>query len=145
VLQYNLNNAAFAEARRPYAVWIFFGPLDFLQFLGLPLALAALAALVLPARAAHGPAPGAPLARVAPWLSRINPYAALFWGLLLAIDLAGRTKAEQGRLLLYLAPLALVAVYVWVERTRPDTRILAAVLAAQLLVTLVLGARWFVP
>ncbi|HEX6606944.1 MAG TPA: hypothetical protein VF276_08530, partial [Chloroflexia bacterium] len=145
VLQYNLNNAAFAEARRPYAVWIFFGPLDFLQFLGLPLAIAALAALILPARAAAAPAPGAPLARVAPWLGRINPYAALFWGLLLAIDLAGRTKAEQGRLLLYLAPLALVAVYVWVERTRPAPRILAAVLAAQLLVTLVLGARWFVP
>ena len=47
LLQYNLQSGAIAEAQRPYAIWLFFGPLDLLQFLGLPLAAATLGTLWL--------------------------------------------------------------------------------------------------
>src|SRR5439155_18495110 len=91
IFRYNLDNAALAEAGRPYAVWLLFGPLDFVQFLGLPLALAVVLSLVVKPWQIQGsgvrgrgsgtvvrmqtltpdPRPLIPL----PWYSRVNMYA----------------------------------------------------------------------
>jgi hypothetical protein len=80
-----------------------------------------------------------------PWYARINPYAWLFWGVLLAIDISGKSKAEQGRLLIFLMPVALAAVYLWAGRARPPAWVISALFFAQFAVCLVIGARWFVP
>jgi hypothetical protein len=158
ILQYNLSNAARAEAQRPYEVWVFYGPLDFLQFLGLPLALAA--AVALASRSRQSPkskvqSPKSQGGRLdfglwtldsrSPWYTGLNPYALLFWAILVGLDLAGRSKAEQGRLLIFLMPLALMAVYLWAARTRPQPWAISQLFFAQMLVLTVIGARWFVP
>ena len=84
-------------------------------------------------------------AGLAPLLARLNIYAILFWGILLAVDLGGRTKAEQGRILLFLAPFALLAVYAWTGRIQAGRRLPAVLFCAQMVVAVVIGARWFVP
>ena len=151
ILKYNLANAALAESQRPYLVWVFHGPLDFLQFLGLPLAVMSIAALFVernPRRTSLTTEDGLSKNRfwsVGRILARLNVYAILFWGIVLAIDLAGRSKAEQGRLLIFLMPLALLGVYYWIGRATPGRAILALLFISQMLITIVIGARWFVP
>ena len=149
VLTYNLPHAALAEAGRPYLVWLFYGPLDFVQFLGLPLAAVTLAAIRLrrppPLDALPADQESVPVPALRQLLTRFNVYAILFWLLVVGIALAGRSKSEQGRLLIFLMPFALVAVYAWAGRTHPPGRWLILLFVAQLGVTLVIGARWFVP
>jgi hypothetical protein len=141
ILKYNLANAALAEARRPYFVWLFYGPLEFVQLLGLPLAAASVISLVLrPAPARHGDAQAG-----VPWYRRLNPYTALFWLVVLGLDVAGRSKAEQGRLFLFLMPIGLMGVYFWASRRLPGRGFLTALFVAQMLVCLVIGARWYTP
>src|ERR1043166_8743979 len=57
-------------AVRPFGPWLFFNLVDFLQFVGLPLALAALFTLL-----ARG-------------TGVLNIFGVLFWGLLLLLDLS---------------------------------------------------------
>jgi hypothetical protein len=144
ILQYNLHNAALAEANRPYAVWLLFGPLDFAQFLGLPLLLAVLLTLV--PRSGHGRSEPSGATEAGPrWYARINPYAVVFLLVVAGLDLAGKSKAEQGRLLIFLMPLALVSVYLWAGRRQPSASVITRLFFAQMLVCVVIGARWYVP
>ena len=153
IFNFNLNNEVTAEAQRPYSIWVFQGPIDFLQFLGLPLALTSLVALVVrswahmlpPRRLGEDALEGVRRAFRAPWFSRLNIYALLLWGLVLAIDLAGKSKAEQGRLLLFLMPLALAATFLWLGRSRAAPRTVTVLVLAQMAICVTIGARWFVP
>jgi len=61
------------------------------------------------------------------------------------VALAGRSRAEQGRLLIFLMPLALVAIYFWAGRTMPGRRLIALLFCSQMAACLVIGARWMVP
>ena len=64
---------------------------------------------------------------------------------LAGLDLAGKSRSEQGRLLIFLMPLALAAFYLWVGRWRPRPAVVSQLFFAQMLVCVVIGARWFVP
>jgi hypothetical protein len=79
------------------------------------------------------------------WYSRVNIYTLLFWLTVIGIALAGRSRAEQGRLLIFLMPLALTAIYLWAGRARPDGKLIALLFVAQTAVCIVIGARWLVP
>ena len=147
IFQFNMQQVALHEAERPYWVWIWRGPLDFLQFLGLPQALAAIVSLVV--RPWSRPqvekdTPGQEVEIAAPWYARLNVYALAFWLSLTIIELAGRSKGEQGRILVFMMPLALLAVYFWVGRW-PRRWVVTALFLAQMAVCVVIGARWFVP
>jgi hypothetical protein len=151
IFAHNLSQVSLHEAQRPYLVWVFLGPLDFLQFLGLPLAVATLTSLrvkswttaaqqtqavqALPAAHPHPPV----------WYSKLNIYAATFLLLTLAIDLAGKTRGEQGRILIFLTPLSLTALFFWTARNRPRPIVLSLLFFAQVAICLTLGARWLVP
>jgi hypothetical protein len=152
ILQHNLANAERAEAQRPHDVWLIFGPLDFVQFLGLPLALATLTALtvrptriVFAARDSDEDISAWHPEETQPWYLSINYYTLLLWLTVFGLAVAGRSKAEQGRLLIFLMPLALAAVYLWAGRTTPNRFVLGALFFAQMLVCVVIGARWVVP
>lgn len=153
IFTYNVDAQVRAEAQRPFSVWVYQGPLDFLQFLGLPLAVMTLVALFVPTwqnQIAYitldETAPeGMRKAMELPWYAHVNIYAIFFWLALLAIDLSGRTKAEQGRLLLFMMPLALAAVYFWAGRTRAAGWFLTLLFFMQMAVMVIIGARWFVP
>ncbi|MFL5731660.1 MAG: hypothetical protein ACJ78Q_00550 [Chloroflexia bacterium] len=153
VFQYNLRNAALAEANRPYDVWLLYGPLDFVQFLGLPLAVATLFALVPKPWRGRLRGPGREdliwhehgAERPMPWYAGLNVYAVALILLLLILDLAGRSKAEQGRLFIFLMPLALASFYLWTGRRRPRSSVITLLFFTQMLVCIVIGARWFVP
>ena len=71
-------------------------------------------------------------------------YALAFWLSLTTIELAGRSKGEQGRILVFMMPLALLAVYFWVGRW-PRRWVVTALFFAQMAVCVVIGGRWFVP
>jgi hypothetical protein len=152
IFEYNTKNAIRAEEQRPYLVWLFFGPLDFVQFLGLPLTLAALAALVVrPWRKGgaiageQSPTSEAQIVPKAPWYTRLNVFALAFWLVVAGLDLAGRSKAEQGRLLVFIMPLALAAFYLWAGRGASRPGVVSQLFFAQMAVCVILGARWFVP
>jgi hypothetical protein len=146
IFNHNMAHVAVAEGARPYWVWLWHGPLDFVQFLGLPLALGTLLALFGARTAVQ---PDSPLIGESeapePWYSGVNVYALLFWLAAAGIALAGRSKAEQGRLLVFLMPLALVAIYFWAGKNRPDKWVIALLFFAQMLVCITIGARWVVP
>jgi hypothetical protein len=64
---------------------------------------------------------------------------------LAGIDLAGKSKSEEGRVLIFLMPLALAGFYLWMGRLRPRPAVVSQLFFAQMLVCVVIGARWFVP
>jgi hypothetical protein len=142
VFSYNMRKLAEDDALRPYWPWVLYGPLDFLQFLGLPLAAATAIALVLPPETPTSTLDPRPFAAS---LARANPYAAVLWLLLLVHDLTGNSRGELGRTLIFLMPVALTAVYWWAHHARPNTRVITGLFFAQALVCAVIGARWFVP
>lgn len=124
------------------AVWLIHGPLDTAQFTGLPLALAAICQLVASA--------GLP---VVPWsrrcaasLGRINVYSVALIGIVAVTFLGGYMKAESGRQLLFIMPLAVLAI---TSGMRHATERLAPwhwlLFVAQAFVTVVIGARWITP
>ena len=151
IFRYNLQNDELTEAARPYAVWVFYGTLDFLQFLGLPLALACILVFAKRRRERNAPPQtatqyaGLHRPRRTPWYSGINAYSLVFWVTLISIEVAGKSKAEQGRTLIFLMPLALAAVYLWAGRTTPGKWYIAQLYTAQVLVCISIGARWLVP
>jgi len=146
IFNHNMAHVAEAEGARPYWVWLLHGPLDFVQFLGLPLALGALLTFFGAGTAAQPHSDvRAESEAPEPWYSRVNVYALLFWLSVAGLALAGRSKAEQGRLLIFLMPLALVAIYFWAGRNRPDKWVIALLFFAQMLVCITIGARWVVP
>ena len=100
---------------------------DALQFLGLPVAVASL--LTLWRRRDH-------------WLNR---YGLLFWGVLLALDLSGTARAEVGRLWMFLMPLALMGLYLAAGHGLIGRRQVGALLGAQFLACVLIGARWMTP
>jgi len=155
ILDYNLRNAARAEANRPYEIWLLYGPLDFVQFLGLPLALASIFALIvkpwqpwqgrlMTSRSGERTWMGQEAASPR-WYARVNVYAVVLLLTVAGLDLAGKSKAEQGRLLIFLMPLALLSFYLWAGRGRPRASVISQLFFAQMLVCVVIGARWFVP
>jgi hypothetical protein len=123
------------EAERPgSSIWLVFGPLDFLQFVGLPVALCTLLCLGWMVRAGQV------------GLRSINVYAWIFWGLIVVLFGSGNLKAETSRTLIFFMPLALAALALAAGRTGhlPAHR-LRLLLAAQVLICLIMGSRWFTP
>ncbi|HUS16093.1 MAG TPA: hypothetical protein VM536_13930 [Chloroflexia bacterium] len=115
---------------RPNEPWLLFNLTDFLQFAGLPLVVVTLLTLLQWRRGAR------PV---------VNLYGLLFWGLVLLLDLSGTTRAEVGRLWIFLLPLALLAVYHAVGRGRLGAGHIGGLLAAQFAVCLLIGSRWMTP
>jgi hypothetical protein len=124
------------------SVWLFHGPLDTSQFIGLPLTLAAIS--VLAECAGYAWLPIKPAA--AELLGRVNVYTVALVGIIAVMFLGGHMKAESGRQLLFIMPLAALAVASAVragsDRVRPWH---VGLLIAQALVTLTIGARWITP
>lgn len=117
-------------APRSYTLWLLFNPLDLAIFLGVPVALGGLFALVRSARRRGSRAGVGPLDRFR-W--------AVFAGLTVLL-LLGVTRGEVGRLWIPLMPLLLVASLGGPDA--PDRResLVDGVLLAAL--TLILGSYW---
>ena len=118
-------------APRSYGLWLAFNPLDLALFLGVPVAVGGVLALVASVRRAPRGGRGDPLARFR---------VAVFGGVAVLLIL-GVTRGEVGRLWIPLMPLLLVAGLGGAEDT-PDRRsslVDGAVLAA---LTLTLGSYW---
>jgi len=117
-------------APRSYTLWLLFNPLDLAIFLGVPVALGGLFALVRSARRRGSRAGVGPLDRFR-W--------AVFGGLTVLL-LLGVTRGEVGRLWIPLMPLLLVASLGGPDA--PDRResLVDGVLLAAL--TLILGSYW---
>jgi hypothetical protein len=131
-----------AVGRPGEAVWLFHGPLDTSQFIGLPLTLAALAVVVASAGCAWLPISQGAAERI----GRINVYTVALVGIIAVTFLGGYMKAESGRQLLFIMPLAALAVAAAVRAGSTTLRPWhIGLLAAQVLVTLVIGARWITP
>lgn len=130
---------------RPYALWLVFNLVDFLQFLGLPLAAVCLFSLI-PIRRPHvlGRDPRAPAGR-RQLLTSVNPYSLVFWLTLGVLDLTGAVRGEAGRLWLFLAPLALASIMWAVAEHRIGLRGLSFLLASQFALVMLLGGRWLTP
>jgi hypothetical protein len=124
------------------AVWLLHGPLDTSQFIGLPLTLAAIAVLARCAGRVWLPIKPA----AAELLGRLNVYTVALVGIVAVTFLGGYMKAESGRQLLFIMPLAALALAAAVrlgsDRVRPWH---VGLLVAQVLVTLTIGARWITP
>jgi hypothetical protein len=95
----------FTQPRR-YALWLAFDPLDFAVFVGIPVAVLAVVAVTLSARAL--------LRGQARPLDRMRVTAGT---LFLLLVLSGTTRGEVGRIWIPLMPLALVAA---VARARSE-------------------------
>jgi hypothetical protein len=137
------SHQGFEALSRPGgAIWLFHGPLDTVQFIGLPLTLAALATVTASA--------GRPALRLgqtaSSFLGSLNIYSVALVGIVVVTFVGDYMKAESGRQLLFLMPLAALAVASAVragsDRIRPWH---VGLLVAQILVTITIGARWLTP
>jgi hypothetical protein len=118
-------------APRSYGLWLVFNPLDLALFLGVPVAVGCVLALVAGVRCARSGLPGDPFARFR---------GTVFAGVAVLLIL-GVTRGEVGRLWIPLMPLLLIAGLGGAEDT-PDRRsslVDGALLAA---LTLTLGSYW---
>jgi hypothetical protein len=130
---------------RPYALWLVFNLVDFLQFLGLPLAAVCLFSLISlrrPSLLVHNLRD--PAGRRA-LLASVNPYSLVFWLTLGLLDLTGAVRGEAGRLWLFLVPLALAGIMWSAGEHRIGTRGLLFLLVSQFALVVVLGGRWLTP
>jgi hypothetical protein len=124
------------------AIWLFHGPLDTTQFIGLPLTLGALAVISASNGRAWLPIGHAAAQR----LGQLNVYTVALVGMVAVTFLGSYMKAESGRQLLFLMPLAALAVAAGVRTGSAQIRPWhIGLLAAQTLVTLAIGARWITP
>lgn len=136
-------NASFVSTVQGGKVWLFHGTLDTAQFAGLPLALASLAVAFAAAGTSRVVLVPAGLSTL---LARVNVYSVAFWGIVLLTFGAGQIKGEGGRTLLFLMPLAALAIAS--ARRGPSNRLSSwewALIASQLAVTLTIAARWHTP
>ncbi len=128
---------------RGYWPWLFYNLVDFSQFLGIPLLAFCILTLREPARMER-PAPplSGRLATLGQWAwSRCNILTVGFFATIIALDLTGATRSEVGRLWTFLMPLAALSVFHGVRR-RGEALWLESLLAGQLLVCLLMVARW---
>jgi hypothetical protein len=121
---------------RTYAVWLLGNPIDFLVFLGFPIAILLIYNL----------------ARRAPFPRSLLPIAIATAGTLVLLWLSGIVRGEVGRLWMYFGPLLVLIAVGWSEGdnslliTRHPSRstfyaLILALLAAQLLI---MNTRWLV-
>jgi hypothetical protein len=131
-----------AIGRPGEAVWLFHGPLDTTQFIGLPLTLATLCVLFASSGKVWLPL----VTRLSERLGAVNVYSVALLGMIAVMFLGSYMKAESGRQLLFLMPFGAVAVAAGVRAGSAEARPWQwALLAAQALVTVVIGARWITP
>jgi hypothetical protein len=129
---------------RPFIPWLIFNLVDFFQFVGLPLVVATILTLVWEptqsgisaARKSNG---------VVRFLSRLNVLGVLFWITVAGLDLSGTTRAEVGRLWIFLMPIALLAIYHAAGRGKLNSQHIHGLLASQFLICVVLGGNWLTP
>ncbi|HEX3244948.1 MAG TPA: hypothetical protein VHX16_06050, partial [Chloroflexota bacterium] len=118
------------------------GPLDTTQFIGLPLTLATLCLLFASSGKVWLPL----VTRLSERLGAVNVYSVALLGMIAVMFLGSYMKAESGRQLLFLMPFGAVAVAAGVRAGSAEARPWQwALLAAQALVTVVIGARWITP
>lgn len=133
---------------RPYAPWLLFNLVDFLQFVGLPLVVVSLAT-AFTWRDTHYAQPGNPTdprrSILMRFIMRTNIYTLIFWATLLLLDLSGTVRGEVGRLWIFLVPMVLMGVYDAVGRGLLGTRAVWLLLAAQFTVCVLIGGRWLTP
>ena len=121
---------------RTYGVWLLGNPIDFLVFLGFPIAILLIYNLV----------------KRAPFPKSLLPIAAATAGTLALLWLSGIVRGEVGRLWMYFGPLLVLIAVGWSEGddsfliTRHSSRItfyvlILTLLAAQLLI---MNTRWLV-
>jgi hypothetical protein len=123
-------------------IWLFHGPLDTTQFIGLPLTVASLAVMFASAGKASLPASSAWTER----LGSINVYTVALVGIIAVTFLGDYMKAESGRQLLFIMPLAAVALAASVRAASTHLRPWHwALITTQTLVTVIIGARWLTP
>ena len=114
-------------AVRPFAPWLVFNLVDYLQFLGLPLAFAALLTVIHQEDGV------------------LNVFGLLFWAMLLLLDLTGATRAEVSRLWIPLTPLALMGIFYAAGRRWLRILHLRLLLVAQFAVCVLIGGNWLTP
>jgi hypothetical protein len=115
---------------RQYSTWVVQNLVDFVVFLGPPLAVAWMARVGAEARAA-------------PRGGIETPFAIALLAALLGLDASGRILGETGRIWMFLMPLAVAGVALG-SRGRP-ARDLLPLAGAQLVVLLAIRAFWNVP
>lgn len=140
---------------RPFIPWLIFNLVDFFQFAGLPLVVATILTLVWePTQSAISAA--RKLQAVEPFLNwirnaavrlccRLNVFGVLFWMTVAGLDLSGTTRAEVGRLWIFLMPIALLAIYHATGRGKLKSLHIHGLLASQFLVCLLIGGNWLTP
>jgi hypothetical protein len=124
---------ALFTAPRSYALWLVFNPLDFVLFLGLPVAIVGLWALRRSLARLLSRAP----------LDAFDRFRLAFTAGLLALLLLGVTRGEVGRLWIPLMPLALVATLAE-AREGPSAAKAAGIGALVGALTLAIASCWVV-
>jgi hypothetical protein len=143
-------------AVRPYAPWVVFNLIDYLQFVGLPLVLTTVLTLARRYGAPSTPTIDSPIdtgqsgathiRRLVRRVGRnLNLYGILFWIVLGLLDLSGTVRAEVGRIWIFLTPLALMALYQAAGQGWLKASHVHALLAAQFVVCLLIGGCWLTP
>jgi hypothetical protein len=140
---------------RPYFPWLVFNLVGFLQFVGLPIVLMTILNVCWRRSQSCG---GRTRKRIAFWLepgrlrswisqfpAEINPFSILFWGIVLALDLSGTTRAEVERLWIFISPLALLAIYYAAGLGRIKGYQIQALLTMQFAICVTIGGNWLTP
>jgi hypothetical protein len=120
-------------AIRPYDAWVVVNKLDFLQFLGLPLTVAALVTLVRRWR------------RGAFQLQNLNVFGLIFWVVLVLLDLSGTTRGEVSRVWIPLMPLAFLGVFHAARLGQLTASHVHALLGAQFVICVLIAGNWLTP
>ena len=139
---------------RPYFPWLVFNLVDFIQFLGIPLAFTTFLLLIKPVkrdqtRILYTSSFQSGLGRIGfifEWiLARTNIYSVIFWLVIFALNLSGVTRGEVGRLWIFLMPIALLPLFDAAGRGQLTSRQLHFVILSQFFVCLLIGGNWLTP
>ena len=125
---------------RPYGPWLLFNLTAFVQSLGLPLAVVSLA---LFSRRAMGETLGRGEPGEGKWFADpVRLGGAIFWGVVVLLDVTGAVRGEVGRLWIFLMPLALPGLYAAFGDGRIRGRAVLGLIGAQLAVCVAIGGSW---
>jgi hypothetical protein len=121
---------------RSYSVWLLGNPIDFLVFLGFPIAILLIYNLI----------------KRVPFPKSLAPIAVATFGTLILLWLSGIVRGELGRLWLYFGPLVVLIAVGWQAGSRlrddtypaPRTTFYIALIALVALQLLIMNTRWLV-
>ena len=132
VVQVGLNeHFALVTAQRSYLIWLSYNLLDLAIFVGLPIMVAFLAAILMAIRKIKREP-----------LSEAEVLAVATAVLILVLNLSGSTRGEVGRIWLFFMPLIALTGSIWLARWLPNWRWQWAWAGLQLLWAIGLGLSW---